>query len=87
MQFAHEDLHYLADAMFFQTHDVQALMEAAYAPFDASLIGQPGGADALGAARDAASGAAYENAWDVVVKTNVDQNHPVQTPACQSQQP
>jgi len=71
----------------FQTHNVQALMEAAYAPFDASLLGQPGAAKALKAAHDAASGAAYETAWDAVVKTAVDNQNPVQTPPCHSQQP
>lgn len=83
----HENLHNAGDRMFFQTYNVQALMEAAYAPFDASLLGQPAADSALKVAHDAASGAAYETAWDAIVKTAVDNQYPVQTPPCQPQPP
>jgi len=84
---AHETLHYSEDKKFFDTHDVQAALEAAHAPFHVSQLGQPGSDDALKAARDAASDAAFGTAWKAVAETAVDTGHPVDTPSCRAAKP
>jgi hypothetical protein len=80
----HELKHYTEDKKYFDEHDVQAMLEKAYAPIDLNVEDYQ---QALRNVSKALEDATYGDDLKAKAGTNVDHDLPVKTPGCRATPP